>query len=135
MTQNKTRGKKFIQTDEMIKNAYIEYIKLHSTMPTQQEIADKCGIGRKTVWLHLHDLNIDDIVEPFKIFGPAVLMGLVNRAKKGDARAVDLYMKLAYKFTEKHEIKADIEATVKHEHKREETVKKYAKIFDKITEE
>lgn len=112
MTQNKLRSKKYIQTDEMIKNAYIEYIKVHNTMPTQQGIADKCGVGRKTVWLHLHDLNIDDIAEPFKIFGPSVLMGLVNKAKKGDSKAAELYMKLAYKYKEQHDIEGEIKNVI-----------------------
>lgn len=112
MTQNKVKGVRYLQMDELIKKAYIEYIKQYSTMPTQEEIANICGVKRKTVWIHLHDMDLNDIIEPFKVFGPSVLMGLVNRAKKGDSKAVELYMKLAYKYKETHDIEGEIKNVI-----------------------
>lgn len=135
MTQPKSKQRNYKATDIAIKNAYKEFIKAHETMPTQQQIADICDINRKTVGIHLNKIDLHEIIQPFKIFGDSVLMGLRNRAAKGDPQAIKLYMMLVYDWREKTELKADINATVKHEHKREETVKKYAKIFDKITEE
>jgi predicted ArsR family transcriptional regulator len=109
MPQKPVRKRDYRATDIAIKNAYKAYIKAHESMPTQQEIADICGINRKTVGIHLNKIELHDIIQPFKIFGDNVLMGLRNRAAKGDPAAVKLYLMLMYDWREQ----------IVHEHKGE----------------
>lgn len=101
------RPKDYILTDERIKEAYIDYIKTHERMPTQQRVADICNISRKTVNVHLNNIDLHEIIQPFKIFGGNVLMGLRNKASKGDAQAAKLFFMLVYDYSEKQEHKID----------------------------
>ena len=106
----KTRD--YIATDERIKEAYKDYISTHNKMPTQQEIADMIGISRKTVNVHLNNIDLHDIIQPFKIFSENVLMGLRNKAVKGDAQAAKLFFMLVHDWSEKHEHKVDGDVTI-----------------------
>lgn len=107
MSQTKPKKRDYKATDIAIKNAYKEFIKAHETMPTQQQIADICDINRKTVGIHLNKIDLHEIIQPFKIFGDSVLMGLRNRAAKGDPAAIKLFMMLIYDWNEKVEHKVE----------------------------
>lgn len=108
------KPRQYIKTDEKIKEAYKEYIGKHSRMPTQQTIADICNISRKTVNVHLNNIDLHEEIQPFKIFTGNVLMGLRNKAAKGDAQAAKLFFMLVHNWREKieHEIEGEIKNVI-----------------------
>jgi hypothetical protein len=126
--------KDYALLDQKIKNAYIEEIKKEKgQIPSEAHIAEICGTTQATVSKHLSNTNLDELIRPFKIFGNDVLLGLRNRASKGDAQAAKLFFALVFDWNEKQEIKGELK--VKAEVKvmtMEEIIKKYKKAIDEI---
>lgn len=102
--------KDFILLNQKIKDAYIEYIKLHKQIPTQTQVAKICGVTQVTVSKHFTKIDLNELVQPFKIFGDDILMGLRYKASKGDAQAAKLFFMLVYDWSEKmeHKVIGDI---------------------------
>lgn len=90
--------------DERIKAAYKEIIKAEKRMPTQAEVAKKCDIAERTVIRHLEQINLTNLVQPYKILGNEVLSGLFKEAVGGNVQAMRLYFLLVHDWTEKQEI-------------------------------
>lgn len=97
-------GRNYALTDELIKNAYMDIIKNENRMPTQEEVAKKCNITRKTVNEHLNKIELRELVKPFKIFGNHVLIGLRDKAMAGDTQAAKLFFMLIYDWSEKQQV-------------------------------
>ena len=93
--------KDYILTDQKIKNAYVDIIKAEKRIPTQEKVAKLCGISRDTVSRHLNRIDLAELVQPFRIFGNDVLMGLRNKAITGDVQAAKLFFMLIYDWNEK----------------------------------
>ena len=89
--------------NQQIKDAYVDYIKKYKRIPTQTQVAEICGITQVTVSKHFSKINLNDLVQPFKIYGDDVLMGLRAKAVKGDAQAAKLFFMLVYDWNEKTE--------------------------------
>jgi len=126
----------YIQTDELIKETYLELIKTKKRMPTQEEVAKKCNLTRKPVNLHLNRTNLTILRKPYKVFGNNVLLSLYSKAIKGDVQAIKLFLSLIFDWNETKEISGELK--LKAEVKvmsMEDTVKKYKKVLDKISEE
>jgi hypothetical protein len=107
--------KDYALLDQKIKNAYVEHIKATKEIPTEAQIAKICGTTQATVSKHITNINLDELVRPFKIFGNDVLLGLRNRAAKGDAQAAKLFFALVYDYSEKieHDVEGTIETIIK----------------------
>lgn len=127
--------KDFVLLNQRIKDTYREYIKEHKQIPTQTQVAEICGVSQITISRHFTKIDLNDLVQPFKIFGDDVLMGLRIKAMKGDAAAAKLYFMLVYDWNDKYELKAEVE------HKGEvklisvkDTIKKYERALDEIEE-
>jgi hypothetical protein len=97
--------KDYALLDQKIKAAYVAAIKDTKKIPSEAHIAEICGTSQQTVSKHLTNINLDELVRPFKIFGNDVLMGLRNRASKGDAQAAKLFFMLVFDYSEKTEQK------------------------------
>jgi hypothetical protein len=98
--------KDYALLDQKIKNAYIDEIKkAKGQIPSEAHIAEICGSTQATVSKHLTNINLDELIRPFKIFGNDVLLGLRNRASKGDAQAAKLFFMLVFDYSEKTEQK------------------------------
>ena len=100
----------FLLLNQQIKAAYVEYIKKHKRIPTQTQVAEICGVTQITISRHFTKINLNDLVQPFKIYGDDVLMGLRAKAVKGDAQAAKLFFMLVYDWNEKteHKLTGDI---------------------------
>lgn len=125
--------KDFLLLNQRIKEAYRDYIKANKQIPTQMQVAEICGVSQVTVSKHFTKINLNELVQPFKIFGDDILMGLRFKASKGDAQAAKLFFALVYDWNEKQEIKGEInvKATVKTLSVKE-VIKKYGETFDEI---
>ena len=129
--------KDYALIDEKIKNSYIEYIKTNKgKIPTEAHIAEVCGLTQATVSHHLVKTNLEEQAKPFKVFGQDVLLGLRNRAIKGDAQAAKLFFALVFDYNEKHDVEGElkIKAEVKTLNAKE-VIDKYGKNFDRLKEE
>ena len=104
--------KDYALLDQKIKAAYISCIEETKQIPTEMHIAEICGTTQATVSKHLNAIDLSELISPFKIFGNDVLLGLRDRAYKGDAQAAKLFFMLVYDWTEKTEKK--IEGTIEH---------------------
>ena len=104
--------KDFALLNEKIKNAYVDYIKVHKRIPTQTQIAKICGVTQITISRHFTKIDLSELVQPFKIFGDDVLMGLRYKASKGDAQAAKLFFMLVYDWNEKHEVKGEVKTII-----------------------
>jgi hypothetical protein len=99
--------KDFLLLNQRIKDTYRDYIKQHKQIPTQTQVADICGVTQVTISKHFTKIDLSEIVQPFKIFGDDILMGLRAKAMKGDAAAAKLYFMLVYDWNEKTEHKVE----------------------------
>ena len=102
----------YVLMNEQIKKAYKDIIKAEKRIPTQQEVAKKCDISAKTVERHLKKINLRDLIQPFRVFGNEVLIGLFKKAAEGDVQAIKLYFMLIYDWSEKTEQKIDTELKI-----------------------
>lgn len=128
--------KDYALLDRKIKEEYVDYIKKHKAIPSQSYIAEVCGTTQVTVSKHLNNIDLSELIRPFKIFGDEVLMGLSARASKGDAQAAKLFFALVYDWTEKQEVKGELK--MKAEIKNISVLKvieKYEKALDEIRDE
>jgi hypothetical protein len=103
-----TRNKTYYKNDLMIKKAYMQVLKKTGTMPTQQKVAEITGLTQKTVWQHLDAIDLREVVRPFKVWSDDVLNALKDKSLEGDYQAIRLYFMLTYDWSEKHEVKADV---------------------------
>jgi hypothetical protein len=126
MTKHKGHNKRYFENEALIKAAYTKVLKDQKRMPTLIEVGEMCHISSETVRQHLKDIDINDLIEPFKLMGSNVLQGLTERAEAGDAAAARLFFFLIFDKVERKEIKADVNANVKA------TVKATVKIPDHI---
>jgi hypothetical protein len=113
MGKHKGHNKRYFENEALIKAAYTKVLKEQKRMPTLIEVGEMCHISSETVRQHLKDININDLIEPFKLLGSNVLQGLTERAEAGDAAAARLFFFLIFDKVERKEIKADINANVK----------------------
>ncbi len=65
-------------------------------IPSQDEIAEKSGLSRATVQRHMKDMELTQIARPFRVLADTVLLGLANKAVRGDSNAAKLYFKLTF---------------------------------------
>lgn len=107
--------KDFLLLNQRIKEAYREYIKANKQIPTQTQVAEICGVSQVTVSKHFTKIDLNELVQPFKIFGDDILMGLRYKASKGDAQAAKLFFALVYDWNEKieHDVEGTIETIIK----------------------
>jgi len=104
--------KDFVFLNEKIKNAYKEYITKHKQIPSQMQVAKMCNTTQATISRHFTKIDLSELVQPFKIFGDDILMGLRYKASKGDAQAAKLFFMLVYDWSEKTEHTVD--GTIEH---------------------
>ena len=112
----------FLMLNQKIKDAYIEYIKEHKRIPTQTQVAEMCGVTQITISRHFTKIDLNELIQPFKIFGDDILMGLRYKASKGDAQAAKLFFMLVYDWSEKteHKVEGTIETIIKVRYEDEE---------------
>jgi hypothetical protein len=113
MGKHKGHNKRYFENEALIKAAYMKVLKEQKRMPTLIEVGEMCHISSETVRLHLKAIDINDLIEPFKLMGSNVLQGLTERAEAGDAAAARLFFFLIFDKVERKEIKADVNANVK----------------------
>ena len=101
------------KNDALIRAEYTRALKETHKMPTQAQVAEVCGITEKTVNTHLHAVDFNELIKPFKLYGSDVLVGLKEKAENGDPAAIRLYMFLVFDKVERKELTAKVEATVK----------------------
>ena len=116
-------NKHYYATHAAIKTTYVRILKEQHRMPTQKEVAEILGLTTVTLSAHMRSVTLSEIVDPFKFFGSDVLVGLQERAEGGDAAAARLFFMLVFDWSEKHEIKAKVDATVKAKVKTDVKVK------------
>ncbi|MCK4527900.1 hypothetical protein KAW18_11060 [candidate division WOR-3 bacterium] len=90
--------------DERIKEAYKSIIKAEKRIPTQAEVAKRCDIAERTVIRHLEQINLTELVQPYRVLGNEVLSGLFKEAVGGNVSAMKLYFMLIYDWSEKQEV-------------------------------
>ena len=108
-----THNKAYYKNHAAIKATYMKILKDQHRMPTQKEVSEILGLTTATLSTHLRSVNLGELVEPFKLLGSDVLVGLQERAEGGDAAAARLFFMLVFDWSEKHEVKAKVDATVK----------------------
>ena len=113
MKKVRTHNKAYYANDVAIKKVYVDILKKEHRMASQREVSEILGLSTNTLSTHMRAFDLSQIVNPFKIFGSDVLVGLQERAEGGDAAAARLFFMLVFDWSEKHEIKAKVDATVK----------------------
>lgn len=80
----------------LIMDAYLALYEQKGKPPTQQEVADVCKLSRQTVWMHASEIKITDVMPEIKMRTQRVLHGLTERAEKGYAPEVQLWLQLVH---------------------------------------
>jgi len=101
-SKNKKTGRSENRTDWEANHAKIRDAMLllidrkKGKLPSQDEIARECKLSRATVQRHLKEMDLTKIAKPFRMLADTVLLGLANKAVKGDANAAKLYFQLTF---------------------------------------
>jgi len=77
-----------------IYDAYINHFNEHKRPPTQTKLAEITGLDRSTIANHIKDSTLTDIIPSVRMRTMRVLNGLANRAEKGYAAEVKLWMQI-----------------------------------------
>jgi hypothetical protein len=81
----------------LIRDAMLKLIdEQKGKLPSQDEIADRAGLARVTVQRHMKEMDLSSIARPFRVLADTVLLGLANKAVRGDAAAAKLYFQLTF---------------------------------------
>ena len=121
-------NKVFLLNAKKIKHEYLRVLKAEGRLPSQQEVAANIGLTQVTISKHLNCINIDELLQTYKIFTQDVLQGLTDKAISGDVSAVKFFLFLVHDVTEQINVKE--EKTVKIE--KEITVKIDPRIAKKV---
>jgi DNA-binding Lrp family transcriptional regulator len=105
-------NKKFYQNHELIKAEYLRILKTERRMPSQIEVAKNIGLTQTTISMHLNDLDLSELIDPFKFYGDSVLISLMEKAEGGSEPAAKLFFNIIYDWAERKELKADVNANV-----------------------
>lgn len=97
----KKRTAKWEQTNALIRDFILKYLKDNKKMPTQKEIADGIGVGLRTVERHYEDVDFEFIKSPFRALTQEVLAGLFAASRRGSAPAVKLWFQIIEGWKEK----------------------------------
>ena len=106
--KNKKHNSAYYKNETLIKSTYLDILKKEKRLPTQVEVSKITGLSTVTICTHLKAINLDELINPFKLFGDSVLIGLKERAESGDPAAIKLYLMVIYKWAERTEVKADV---------------------------
>ena|SRR3990167_5480780 len=69
-------------------------------LPTQEKLAEACQLSRGAIQDHLKDLRLPESTVPFRTQTHQVLEGLTERAKKGNAVDVKLWLQIVHGWKE-----------------------------------
>ena len=103
----------YMKNDAIIQAEYMKVVKNENRMPSQVEISKACKLSPQTINAHLNNIDLKELVQPFKLFGSSVLKGLKDKAEEGDSAAARLYFFLVFDKVERKEVKAEVKADVK----------------------
>lgn len=84
-----------------IENAILQHLKQRKVLPTQGQLAETLGLSRKTICLHLKEINLQNFMPNYKSLSPRVMLGLLSKALTGNPLAVKLWMQIVEGFSEK----------------------------------
>lgn len=89
----------------LIMQAFVDVLTEKKRYPTQTEIAERCGLSRRTVNEHVNQpFFLDKVISPVKLGTETVMRGLFARAAKGYASEVALYMQLVHGWVPKKKV-------------------------------
>lgn len=100
-------NKVFLDNAKKIKHEYLRILNAEGRLPSQQEVAANIGLTQVTISKHMNSINIDELLQTYKLFTPDVLQGLTDKAISGDVSAVKFFLFLVHDVTEQINIKEE----------------------------
>ena len=98
---------------QIIRDSYVDLIKLHKRKPTYAEVSIDCKLSPKTIKKHIDTLRFDPLKHPLRILTEDVILSIVDSAKNGSSASQKLWMQICEGWTEKqiieHEGKINLE--------------------------
>ena len=86
---------------QIIRDSYVNLIKLHKRKPTYAEVSIDCKLSPKTIKKHIDTLKFDPLRHPLRILTEDVMLAIEDSAKKGSSASQKLWMQICEGWTEK----------------------------------
>ena len=103
-----TLGKKERRFDynvihQNIQSAYMEHFREKRQLATIAQLTERTGYSKNTVCVHLKEINLPNFMSIYKTLTPAVMEGLIAKARSGSAPAAKLWMQIVEGLVDKTE--------------------------------
>jgi hypothetical protein len=86
-----------------IQAAYMNHFREKKQLATIAQLQERTGYSKNTIQVHLKEINLPNFMTIYKTLTPAVMEGLVAKARSGSAPAAKLWMQIVEGLVEKVE--------------------------------
>jgi len=84
-----------------ISKAFEKLVEKEERIPTYEELAKATGLTKKTVYRHFKDYDFNVYKDKFRGLTEKIVMKAAQLAKKGNVKAIELYLKVIENWSEK----------------------------------
>lgn len=88
----KNRTFVYKKNHHMIEGFIIHFIQEHNRFPLNKEISDGLKLSMRTVTRHKEEIIIGNYIPELKKLTPSIIIGLADKASKGGASEVKLWL-------------------------------------------
>jgi hypothetical protein len=108
-TTDVTKSRRFDwnRSHQMIEKTILDYLRDNKTLPTHTEIARITGLNRRSVIRHMNEMTLQNMMPSYKSMTPAVMNGLLARARSGAPQAVKIWLQVVDGFKETYKTEND----------------------------
>ena len=86
-----------------IQSAYMEHFREKRQLATISQLTERTGYSKNTICVHLKEINLPNFMSIYKTLTPAVMEGLIAKARSGSAPAAKLWMQIVEGLVDKVE--------------------------------
>jgi hypothetical protein len=86
-----------------IQSAYMNHFREKKQLATIPQLQERTGYSKNTICLHLKEISLPNFMSIYKTLTPAVMEGLIAKARSGSAPAAKLWMQIVEGLVEKVE--------------------------------
>lgn len=102
--KKKKERKDWTEHHAVIRDAYVEIIKIKKRCPTLKELHEATNYASQTIRDHLAKLEFDAMKTDMRVLTPDVLLAIANTAKAGSSSSQKLFLQVMEGFSEQSNI-------------------------------
>jgi len=118
--QNVNKGEKkknitWEANQKLLQETYVRLLQSLKRCPTIAEITKETKLSRKTIQLHIKELNFEPVEHPLRVLTNDVIASIYGSSRKGSSASQKLWMQIMEGWREKTDINHSGGVTVIHD--------------------